>query len=140
MSTLSEVAKRAGVSKTTASRVLNNRPFGIPISEETRKKVLKAAKELNYYPNIFARSLRTKKSGIVGVVVSDITDPYFSDIISGIEQVLKDLKSTMALFAFNDMTAIGSIRAIRDSGLHVPEDISVVGFDGIPIAAHYDLP
>ena len=61
MSTLSEVAKRAGVSKTTVSRVLNNRPSGIPISEETRKKVLKAAKELNYYPNIFARSLRTKK-------------------------------------------------------------------------------
>jgi len=46
----------------------------------------------------------------------------------------------MALFAFNDMTAIGSIRAIRDSGLHVPEDISVVGFDGIPIAAHYEPP
>jgi len=88
MATLSEVAKEAGVSMTTASRVLNDRPTGIPISEKTRKKVLKTAEKLDYHPNIFARSLRTKKTGIIGVIVSEIADPYFSEILDEIEQVL----------------------------------------------------
>jgi len=90
MVTLKEVARKANVSVATASRVINNRPSKIPISEETKKKVLKAAEKLNYYPNIFARSLRTSKTGIVGVVVSDITDPYFGGIIDGIEKVLNE--------------------------------------------------
>jgi LacI family transcriptional regulator len=90
VATLKEVAKKAGVSITTASKILNDKPFQIPISEETKKKVLKVAEKLNYYPNIFARSLRTRKTGIVGVIVSDITDPYFGRIIDGIEKVLNE--------------------------------------------------
>ena len=90
MATLKDVAKKAGVSITTASRVLNDKPSQILISEQTKKKVLEVAKELDYYPNIFARSLRTKKTGIVGVIVSDITDPYFGGIINGAEKVLNE--------------------------------------------------
>lgn len=88
MATLRGVAKKAEVSMTTASRVLNHKLTGIPISEKTRKKVLKAAEKLNYHPNIFARSLRTKKTSIIGVVVSEIADPYFSKILDEIEQIL----------------------------------------------------
>ena len=288
MATLKEVAKKAGVSITTASKILNDKPFQIHISEETKKKVLEVAKELNYYPNIFARSLRTKKTGIVGVIVSDITDPYFGGIINGAEKVLNEndyyfllssaqnsprreelyltklrksrvdgllilggtqrftnneveqlvrsgipivvvgrsaphpdicsvtvdnftggflatelliklghqdivhittteprvdgeerlngYKSAMekhelknkcwiekgditaesgykamtnilkkgkrptAVFAFNDISALGVMRAIRNQGLRIPENIAVVGFDDIPIAAHFDPP
>lgn len=288
MTTLKKIAKRAGVSIATASRVLNDRPSQIRISEETKKKVLKIATELDYHPNIFARSLRTRKTGIVGVIVSDITDPYFSGIIDGVEKVLnengyyfllssaqnspqkeeiyltwlhkshvdgllilggtqrftnnevkqlvrsgipivivgrrsphpnissvtvdnftggflatehfiklghrdivhittteprvdgeerlngynsamekhglkdksriekgditaesgykamtnilKKGKRPTAVFAFNDISALGVMRAIRDQGLRVPEDIAVVGFDDIPIAAHFDPP
>jgi len=288
VATLKEVAKKAGVSITTASKILNDKPFQIHISEETKKKVLEVAKELNYYPNIFARSLRTKKTGIVGVIVSDITDPYFGGIINGAEKVLNEndyyfllssaqnsprreelyltklrksrvdgllilggtqrftnnevkqlvrsgipivvvgrsaphpdicsvtvdnftggflatelliklghqdivhittteprvdgeerlngYKSAMekhelknkcwiekgditaesgykamtnilkkgkrptAVFAFNDISALGVMRAIRNQGLRIPENIAVVGFDDIPIAAHFDPP
>lgn len=288
MATLKEVAKKAGVSITTASKILNDKPFQIHISEETKKKVLEVAKELNYYPNIFARSLRTKKTGIVGVIVSDITDPYFGGIINGAEKILNEndyyfllssaqnspqreelyltklrksrvdgllilggtqrftnnevkqlvrsgipivvvgrsaphpdicsvtvdnftggflatehliklghqdivhiatteprvdgeerlngYKSAMekhglknkcwiekgditaesgykamtnilrkgkrptAVFAFNDISALGVMRAIRNQGLRIPENIAVVGFDDIPIAAHFDPP
>jgi len=288
VATLKEVAKKAGVSITTASKILNDKPFQIHISEETKKKVLEVAKELNYYPNIFARSLRTKKTGIVGVIVSDITDPYFGGIINGAEKILNEndyyfllssaqnspqreelyltklrksrvdgllilggtqrftnneveqlvrsgipivvvgrsaphpdicsvtvdnftggflatehliklghqdivhittteprvdgeerlngYKSAMekhglknkcwiekgditaesgykamtntlkkgkrptAVFAFNDISALGVMRAIRNQGLRIPENIAVVGFDDIPIAAHFDPP
>lgn len=92
MATLSEVAKKAGVSMTTVSRVLNDKPTGIPISEKTRKKVLRVAEKLDYQPNIIARSLRTKKTGIIGVVVSEIADPYFSEILDKIEQILNKWK------------------------------------------------
>ena len=88
--TLKEVAKKAGVSVTTASRILSNKPSPIPISEETRRRVLKVARRLDYLPNIFARSLRTGKTGIVGVIVSDITDSYYGGIIDGIERVLNE--------------------------------------------------
>jgi len=90
VTTLKKIAEKAGVSVATASRVLNDKPSQIRISEQTKKKVLKVATELDYHPNIFARSLRTRKTGIVGVIVSDITDPYFSGIIDGVEKVLNE--------------------------------------------------
>lgn len=87
---LKEVAKEAGVSIATASRIINDKASQVPISEKTKRKVLEAAKKLNYHPNIFARSLRTKKTGIVGLIVSDITDPYFGEMIDGVEKVLNE--------------------------------------------------
>jgi len=90
VTTLKDVAKKAGVSTATASMVLNNRVSKIPISEETRKKVLEAVQELGYFPNIFARSLRTKKTATIGVIISDIKDPYYAGVIEGIEKVLNE--------------------------------------------------
>jgi len=89
MSKLHDIAKRASVSISTVSNVLNNKSSSIPVSPSTREKVLRIARELNYKPNLFARSLRTKKSNIIGVIVWDLTDPYFSSILSGIEHVLE---------------------------------------------------
>ena len=57
--TLKDIAERAGVTSATVSMVINNKPN---ISEATRRKVLKIAKELNYYPNVIARGLATRKS------------------------------------------------------------------------------
>jgi DNA-binding LacI/PurR family transcriptional regulator len=90
MSKLDDIAKRASVSISTVSNVLNKKSTSIPISPKTKEKVLRIAKELNYKPNLFARSLRTKKSNIIGVVVWDLTDPYFSNVLSGIEHVLEE--------------------------------------------------
>ena len=83
---LDDVAKLAGVSKGTASRVLNNRGY---ISQQTRERIEAAVKELNYYPNENARNLLKRRSGMIGVVVPTITYPYYSEMISFLEKFLK---------------------------------------------------
>jgi len=278
--TLKAVAQHIGLTPGTVSAVLNNSPSARSIPQETKNRIHAAAKELNYRPNFFARSLRNKRTYTIGVIAEEIGDSYSSPIISGIEQYLrkrdyffltvvhrhdvvllnrysqllsergvegiitvdttvqeaptlptvaiaghkkltgvtnitldhqkaavlalnhlKDLSHTRvafmkgnllssdakdrwdaicsvageigmaidpaltvqidtddatpmlgypfakqllarrvpftALFAYNDMSAIGAIRAIQEHGLRVPQDISVMGFDDIPGAAFY---
>ncbi|HXO04255.1 MAG TPA: LacI family DNA-binding transcriptional regulator [Candidatus Sulfotelmatobacter sp.] len=277
--TLKAVAKRVGLTPGTVSAVLNNSAASRSVPEHTKKRVLSAARALNYRPNYLARSLRVKRTFMIGVIAEEIGDPYGSLIISGIErylrkqnyffltvahrhdnklletyshlllqrgveglisvdtsirepqsvptvaiaghtrvrgvtnivldhrraaqlalvhlvesghrdiafmkgssfssdaeprwkavcEVARELGLRMrreliiylegddptpqlgypfakqllarqqpftALFAYNDISALGSIRAIQDSGLRVPEDISVIGFDDIQIAVH----
>ena len=78
--TMREVAKRAGVSLATVSRVLNNTRY---ISEETRRSVLDAVRELNYFKNVHARRLATGRSDLFGLVISEIANPFFPEIIRG---------------------------------------------------------
>ncbi len=88
---ISHVAERAGVSKATVSLVLNNKDSGIRISEKTRLKVLKAAKDLNYHPNYGARLLSTGKSCVIGVLTLNENALFLSDydgrIMKGISAV-----------------------------------------------------
>ncbi len=85
---ITEVAKLAEVSITTVSRVMNSSSH--PVSEETRKKVLKAAQELNYSPSALAQAMVRRDTKIVGVLVSDTADPYFASIVRGIEDVARN--------------------------------------------------
>lgn len=85
MSSISEVAKRANVSITTVSRVLNGSSH--PVNAETRKRVLEAARELNYSPSALAQAMITGSTQIVAVLVGDSMDPYFASIVRGIEDV-----------------------------------------------------
>ncbi len=80
-----EVAKRAGVSVATVSRVLSRSAY--PVSEDTRRKVMQAAQEINYAPNSLARSLRSQRSHLIAVLVGDNADPYFAEIMRGVEDV-----------------------------------------------------
>ena len=81
-----DVAKLAGVSPTTVSYVINNGPR--PVSESTRKKVLWAIEQLEYRPNVIARSLKTKKTNTIGIVVSDILNFTHASIEKSIEDLL----------------------------------------------------
>jgi LacI family transcriptional regulator len=83
-----EVAQRAGVSVATASRVLSNSSY--PVSLAAREKVQLAAEELGYVPNSLARNLRTQRSNLIGVLVGDNTDPYFAEIMRGVEDVANE--------------------------------------------------
>jgi len=74
--TISDVAKAAGVSIGTASRVINRREGDIKISAETRKLVLDLAQQMGYHANPFASALRTQRTGVIGVIVRDICDPF----------------------------------------------------------------
>lgn len=87
MATLKDVAERAAVTVTTASRVINNRGY---ISEMTRKKVYDAMKELNYQPNELARSLSKQRTNTIGIIVPHIVHPYFSKLISNLENSAAD--------------------------------------------------
>ncbi len=80
--TLKVIAKKAGVTANTVSRALNNRGG---ISDDTKQRIVKIARELNYIPDRIASSLRSKKSNLLGVMVPNISNPYYADIIRGIE-------------------------------------------------------
>ena len=82
MATIKEVAERAGVSVMTVSRVVNSSKY---VSPKTREKVERAMKELEYVPNALAHGLITKKTHTLGLIVSDITNPFFTTIARGVE-------------------------------------------------------
>src|SRR5690349_2938176 len=88
MVTIRDVAKESGFSSTTVSIVLNNAPLARYIPAATKKKIERAAEKLGYRPNQFARSLRSKRSHTVGVMVFDMTDPFCTMILRGIENTL----------------------------------------------------
>lgn len=83
MSNNKEVARLAKVSTATVSRVVNNYPH---INEATRRRVLKAMRRLNYQPNRVARRLRMKRTQTIGLIVADITNPYYAEMIQSIEE------------------------------------------------------
>lgn len=86
MSTIRDVAKLAGVSTATVSHVLNN---SRTVRPETRRQVLDAIKRLNYRPSAIARSLTMNITRSIGVLVADITNPFFAAIVRGIENRLE---------------------------------------------------
>lgn len=85
--TIKVLAKRLNLSTTTISKALKN---SYEISEPTKQKVFQLASELNYTPNVYAGSLRTKKSLTLGVVIPEITDNFFAEAINGIETVAQE--------------------------------------------------
>jgi LacI family transcriptional regulator len=87
--TLKTVAHYLGLTPGTVSAVLNDAPSARSIPQQTKNRILAAAKELNYRPNFFARTLRNKRTYTVGVIAEEIGDVYGSGVISGIEQYLR---------------------------------------------------
>lgn len=85
MATLADVARRAGVSPATASRIINGSPK--PVTEALRARVLAAVEELQYVPNAHAQSLARSHRSAVGVIVHDVSDPYFAEITRGLQRV-----------------------------------------------------
>lgn len=85
---IQDVAKKAGVSATTVSRVLNNRGY---ISDETREKVNKAMKELNYFPNDVARSLFNKRTNLIGLIIPTVSNPFFGELTFYIETICNSI-------------------------------------------------
>ncbi|WPR74041.1 LacI family DNA-binding transcriptional regulator [Algoriphagus sp. NG3] len=86
--TIHDIAEKLKVTASTVSRALNNNPR---ISDATKKKVLKAAKELNYQPNNIASALRSGRSKLIGVIVPTANRNFFSSVIRGIEEIANSL-------------------------------------------------
>lgn len=85
--TIKDIAKKVGVSTSTVSRALNDHKN---ISEKTKRKVRKAAEEMNFQKNSWASALRTKKTRIVGVIVPSLTNPFFARAISGVQNIANE--------------------------------------------------
>jgi DNA-binding LacI/PurR family transcriptional regulator len=94
MATLRDIARKAAVSTATVSNVLNDSLYVSPV---LRARVLAAAEKLNYRPNAVARSLRLKRSYTVGMVVPDVTDPFFPAVVRGAEDILTPAGFTLII-------------------------------------------
>jgi DNA-binding LacI/PurR family transcriptional regulator len=87
--TLKTIAERLGLTPGTVSAALNNSAAARSIPKHTKQRILDAARELNYRPNFFARTLRLQRTFTIGVIASEIGDAYGSQVINGIEQYLQ---------------------------------------------------
>lgn len=95
--TLKDVAKRAEVSPATASRVLANADY--PVSPKLRQKVLKAAADLKYVPNVFGKLLKSNVSNAIGIIVPSLQNPFYNQVITGIESVAAKSGHEIRLFS-----------------------------------------
>ncbi len=86
--TIYDIAKKVDTSTATVSRVLSNSSY--PVKAELRKKIQQAAKELNYIPNMIGRQLKTNNSMTVGVIIPSITNPFYSSVVLGIEDIARN--------------------------------------------------
>ncbi|MEC3918864.1 LacI family DNA-binding transcriptional regulator [Nocardia sp. CDC160] len=117
--TMEDVAARAGVSRALVSLVMRNSP---KVSEHRRRAVLAAAAELGYQPHAMARSLASRTSNIVGVMVSDLRNPFFADVVEGMDEAAQEaglelILNTGRRSATRERTALESLLAFRPGGI-----------------------
>ncbi|EYE87746.1 hypothetical protein Q428_11675 [Fervidicella metallireducens AeB] len=97
--TIKDIAKMAGVSRSTVSRVLNNSGY---VNENTKNKVLSVINELNYTPSAIAKSLSTNKTNTIGVIVPEIDNPFFGEMIKGISSLAAEEELNILLCDTNE--------------------------------------
>lgn len=107
--TLHDIARESGVSFNTVSRALNDKP---DINEQTRRQVLEVAKRLDYRPNQLARGLRQRRTATIGVVIADLANPFFAEVVEGIERALA-LKGYSIILANTAEDAAREQEAVR---------------------------
>ncbi len=114
-STIKQIAQKANVSIATVSRALSDNP---KVQEATRKKILKLAKELNYNPNIIARNFAKRKSNMLGLILPDISDEFFAEIIHSIDETAYEFGYfTLVVSSHKNRSMVESINTMMHSGL-----------------------
>ncbi|WP_188454912.1 LacI family DNA-binding transcriptional regulator [Virgibacillus oceani] len=107
--TIKDIAEKSGVSTATVSRVLNRSGYA---SAEIKDKVFSVAKELNYRPNGIARSLKMHKTNTIGIIIPDISNPYFMKISKGIEDVIQN-EDYVLIFVSGDESPIKEEKTLK---------------------------
>lgn len=117
--TIMDVARTAKVSKATVSRVLNNSTF---VDQKTKEHVLAVIEELKYSPSATARSLSKRESSIIGMIVPEVDNPFFGDVMRGVTEVIE--RNNLMLICCNtdddrgnDIKALGMLKEHRVRGL-----------------------
>jgi DNA-binding LacI/PurR family transcriptional regulator len=98
--TIGVVAEKAGVSKTTVSRILNGNYAHT--TEETRKRVLKVIEDLDYRPNALAKGLKSMKTNVIGIVLSNLKNPFWSTVLEGVERTCQSLGYNLMICNSNE--------------------------------------
>lgn len=122
--TLADVARRAGTSTAVVSYVINDGPR--PVAEATRQRVLAAAADLGYRPNRLASALRSRTSGVVGLVLAEASNPYFAELARHLEQ---------ALDARGKLTLIGNAGYAADRQQDLVDRFLAARADGLVIVS-----
>jgi len=134
-----DVAKKAGVSQATVSRVFSSSSY---VSKETRKKVLNVAKQLNYQPNALARGLITQKTNIIGIAMKDIKNPFYQEILEITTKKLRDIGYTvMFIYTNNDTIQEEELRFFLEfnvAGLIVTD--ALLSSDIVDKLTNYQIP
>ena len=144
MANIKDVAKRANVSVATVSRVVNNKGY---VNEHTRILVENAIKELNYVPNEVARSLFRKSSKIIGIMLYDLKNEFFNEMISRMEEIIykhgyqtmicttgedpEREKKYLQMFATNKVSGLIICSDISPAGINQLPDIPIVALERI---------
>jgi DNA-binding LacI/PurR family transcriptional regulator len=136
--TIKDIAKAAGVSHSPISRAVGGHP-GIP--KQATERIKNIASDMEYVPSAVARGLKTNRSNTLGVIVNRIDDPFFSEILQGIENVLLETGYSLFVTASNrdfgrEKNIVQTMRERRVDGIQVPRDCSAGGFDDIPFTAY----
>jgi LacI family transcriptional regulator len=125
VSTMREVAVRAGVSAKTVSRVMHNDRY---VSDEVRRRVEQAIKDLHYVPNALARTFRSGRDAAIGVAVPDISDPFFASVIAAVVRVARERRT--AVF----VTSLGNDPGEEQAAVEALLGRQVAGLIATPIA------
>lgn len=144
MATMKDVARLAGVSTATVSRALSG--VGLGVNPETRERVLDAVRELDYHPNHLPRNLRFRSSRIVGLVISDIGNPFFTAIVRGVQDVALARGYNLVLSntdedASKEQASLATMTAERAAGVvlastgEAEEGVRRLIVTGIPVVA-----
>jgi LacI family transcriptional regulator/LacI family repressor for deo operon, udp, cdd, tsx, nupC, and nupG len=120
---IEDIARKAGVSHSTVSRALRDSPL---ISPKVREEIKKLAQEMNYVPNAIAQSLQNQRTYTVGVIVTSIADPFFGELVEGIEQIAKQAGLNVLLNASHgdfeqEIAAIENFHYRRVDGILVAD-------------------
>ena len=135
----SDLAKKLNISKSTISRALANDP---KIKKSTRKKVHNLAKKLNYLPNLVAKSLKNNKSNFVGLFINDITNPFYPEIVKGIEETA-DINGYNIILCATNYTPGKEIKYINVLNSHNVEGIIIItylNYSSLKLLKKYEIP
>src|SRR6478672_4605256 len=124
MASITEVARLAGVSTATASRVVSSADY--PVSAATRERVLDAARALDYVPNALARGLLKSQIPVVAVIVHDITNPYFAEGEPSDVRLLRSMRAASGIFAASGLDE-------PDSNQEIEKHLAAMRADGAAV-------
>ena len=122
---IEDIARKAGVSHSTVSRALRDNPL---ISPEVREEIKRLAREMNYVPNAIAQSLQNQRTNTIGVVVTSIADPFYAEVVEGVEQIAQAAGLSVLLSASHrdferEVAVIDSFHRRRVDGILLADSL-----------------